>query len=111
MYWFVQWLVNAVALLLLAKMIPGVKLRDFATAIWVALVIGLLNATIGFLLRLPLNLVTLFLLTFLVRLFVTAIVIRITARLFRGFEVPTFTAAFLLSLGLALAATLATYIF
>jgi len=111
MIWLLQLLASGAALLLLSRLIPGVRVRSYGTAVLVAFVIGLLNATIGFLLRLPLNLLTLFLLTFIVRLFVSAIVIRITARLFRGFDVPTFTAAFLLALGLALTATLVAFVF
>ena len=85
MGFILQILVNAAILVLLARIMPTVKIRSYGTAIGVALVIGLLNATIGFLLRLPLNILTLGLLTFLVRLVVTAIVIRITDKFFSGF--------------------------
>jgi putative membrane protein len=71
----------------------------------VALMIGFLNATIGFLLRLPMNILTLGLLTFLVRLIVTAIVILITDKLFSGFDVHGFGSAFIIACVLALAAT------
>jgi putative membrane protein len=80
-----------------------VVIKNFRTAVGVALVIGLLNATVGFLLRLPLNLITLFLLTFIVRLIVTAIVIKIAAVFFSGFDVKTFTAALILALAMAIA--------
>ncbi|WP_432712313.1 phage holin family protein, partial [Pedobacter sp.] len=59
--------INAGILFLLAYLLPGVSIKSYGTAILVALVIGILNATVGFLLRLPLNLVTLGLLTFVVR--------------------------------------------
>ena len=84
MYWILQLLVNAGVLFLMASLIPEVKVRSYGTAVAVALVIGLLNATIGVLIRFPLNLLTLWLLTFLVRLLVTAVIIRITDRLFSG---------------------------
>ena len=90
----------------MASLIPEVKVRSYGTAVAVALVIGLLNATIGMLIRFPLNLLTLWLLSFFVRLLVTAIVIRITDRLFSGFEVRTFMAALLLAIALAVAGTL-----
>ena len=105
MYWILQLLVNAGVLFLMASLIPEVKVRSYGTAVAVALVIGLLNATIGVLIRFPLNLLTLWLLTFLVRLLVTAVIIRITDRLFSGFEVRTFMAALLLALALAVAGT------
>src|SRR5215213_5490258 len=103
-------LLNAAILLLAARVMPTVKVRNYGTAIAVALVIGILNATIGFLLRLPLNIVTLGLLSFFVRLFVTAIVIKITDKFFSGFEVRTFMAALLLSIAMAIAGTLLDYI-
>jgi putative membrane protein len=103
MSWIIQLLINAALLLLAAKILPGVKIRSYGTAIGVALVIGLLNATIGFLLRLPLNIVTLGLLSFVVRLIVTAVVIKITDKLFSGFEVASFKTALLLALIMAIA--------
>ena len=106
MYWILQLLVNAGVLFLMASLIPEVKVRSYGTAVAVALVIGLLNATIGVLIRFPLNLLTLWLLSFFVRLLVTAIVIRITDRLFSGFGVRTFMAALLLAIALAVAGTL-----
>lgn len=94
-------LLNAGVILLVAKLLPSVVISNYKTAISVAVVIGLLNATVGFLLRLPMNLVTLFLLTFLVRLFVTAIIIKIAAIFFSGFQVKTFTAALILACAMA----------
>ena len=110
MYWILQLLVNAGVLFLLAGIIPEVKVKSYGTAIVVALVIRLLNATVGFLLRLPLNILTLGLLTFVVRLFVTAIVIKLTDKFFPGFEVRTFMAAFLLAIAMALAGTVLDFI-
>jgi putative membrane protein len=101
-----QILINAAILVLLARIMPTVKIRSYGTAIGVALIIGLLNATIGFLLRLPLNILTLGLLTFLVRLFVTAVVIRITDKFFSGFEVHSFTAALIIAIVMALVGTI-----
>lgn len=61
----IELLINAGVLLLLAYLLPSVNIKNYGTAIGVALVIGILNATIGFLLRLPLNIITLGLLSFL----------------------------------------------
>ena len=104
-------LLDALVLLLAARVMTTIKISSYGTAIAVALVIGILNATIGFLLRLPLNIVTLGLLSFFVRLFVTAVVIKITDKFFKGFEVRNFTAAIILACIMALAGTLFTYIF
>jgi len=96
-------LLNAAVILLVSKLLPSVVIKNFRTALSVAILIGLLNATLGFLLRLPLNLVSLFLLTFVVRLFVTAIMIKLADFFFKGFEVKTFSAALILSFAMALA--------
>jgi len=106
-----QLLLNAGVLLLLSYVIPEVKVRSYGTAIGVALVVGILNATIGFLLRLPLNIITLGLLSFVVRLIVTALMLRLADKFFKGFEVRTFMAALLLAIGMAIAGTLLSYLF
>lgn len=110
MNWILQLLINAVVLLLASKIMPTVKIRSFGTAVGVALVIGILNATIGAILRFPLNLVTLFLLSFFVRLIVLAIVIKITDKFFSGFEVRSFSAAVILACIMAVAGSLLTYL-
>jgi putative membrane protein len=87
----------------MSRLMTSVIIKNYATALSVALVIGLLNATIGFILRLPLNLITLFLLTFITRILVTAIVIKIADFFFKGFEVKTFKAALILAFAMAIA--------
>lgn len=111
MNWILQLLINAGVLLLAAQIMPSVKIKNYGTAIAVALVIGLLNFTIGFFLRLPLNILTLGLLSFFVRLIVTAIVIKITDKFFSGFEVRSFTSAIILACIMAIAGSLVTYLF
>jgi putative membrane protein len=106
MNFILELLINAGVLFLLAALLPSVSIKSYGTAIGVALVIGILNATIGFLLRLPLNIVTLGLLSFVVRLVVSAIIIKIADKLFSGFEVKGWTAAFILAACIAIAGTL-----
>lgn len=106
----IELLLNAAVLFLMAYLMPEVKVRSYGTALAVALVVGILNATIGFLLRLPLNIVTLGLLSFVVRLIVTAVMIRLADKLFSGFEVRTFAAALLLAVVMAIAGTLFSYL-
>jgi putative membrane protein len=57
-----NWLLSAIALLLVAKIVPGFHVDGFSAALWAALIIGFINATIGFFLKLitlPLTIVTL----------------------------------------------------
>jgi putative membrane protein len=109
MSWIIELLLNAAVLLIASKLMTTVKIRSYGTAVLVALVIGILNYTIGALIRFPLNLFTLFLLSFFVRLFVLAIVIKITDALFSGFEVASFTTAILLACIMAVAGSLLSY--
>jgi putative membrane protein len=102
----VNLLVSAGVLLLLAYIIPQIRVKNFGTALWVAFLIGIFNATIGLLIRLPLNLVTLFLLEFLVRLIVTAIIIKLVDKLVGNFEVKGFWPAVVIAIVIAIATTL-----
>jgi putative membrane protein len=57
-----NWLLSAISLLIVSKVVPGFYVRGFAAALIAALVIGLVNATLGFFLKiitLPLTLLTL----------------------------------------------------
>ena len=102
MNFIIELLVNAVILLVLAYMMRSVAIKSFGTAILVALVVGILNATVGILLRLPLNIVTLGLLSFVIRLLVTAIMIKIADKLFSGFIVKGFLPAVIIAVVIAI---------
>ena len=110
MTFILELLINAGVLFLLAALLPSIHIKNYGTAIGVALVIGILNATIGFLLRLPLNIITLGLLSFVVRLIVSAVMIKLADKFFRGFEVKGWGAAFLLAICMAIAGTILTNI-
>jgi len=97
----IHWLLSALSLLLVAHLVPGFQVRGFGTALIAALVIGLVNATLGFILKiltLPLTIVTfgLFLLV------INAIMLKLAAALVPGFEVygflPALIGAIILSL-------------
>ena len=63
------WLINAVALLALPWLLPSIQVASFATALWVALVLGLVNSLIRpvlLLLTLPVTLLTLGLFIFVI---------------------------------------------
>lgn len=106
MNFIINLLVSAGVLFLLAYIMPQVHIKSFLTALWVAFLIGLLNATVGLLLSFPLNLVTFFLLSFVVRLVVTAIIIKLVDKLVRNFEVKGFWPALVIAIALAIAGTL-----
>jgi len=63
------WLINAVALIAVAYLLPGIAVSDFVTALVAALVLGLVNAIIRpvlVLLTLPATLLTLGLFIFVI---------------------------------------------
>jgi putative membrane protein len=90
----VNWVVSAIALLIVAHVVPGFYVASFGAALMAALVIGLINATVGFFLKvvtLPLTVLTLgfFLLV------VNALMLMLASSLLRGFQVRGFLAAFI----------------
>jgi putative membrane protein len=110
MNFILELLFNALVLLLLSRYMESVHVRSYGTAVGVALVVAILNATVGALLRFPLNLVTFFLLSFLVRLLVTAVMIKIADAFFSGFRVDGFRTALIIAVVLAIAGALFSYI-
>ncbi|HYE24098.1 MAG TPA: phage holin family protein [Clostridia bacterium] len=97
----IQWVLSAVLLLVVAHLVPGFHVTGFGAALIAALVIGLVNGTLGFLLKVltfPLTLLTfgLFLLV------VNALMLMLASKLVRGFDVAGFFPAFLGAVLLAL---------
>jgi putative membrane protein len=88
-----QWLLYAVALLVVSKIVPGFHVRGLWPAMIAALVIGFLNATLGFILKIitfPLSILTLgiFLLV------INGLMILLASSIVRGFDVRGFFPAF-----------------
>ncbi len=96
----VYWVLSALVLLLVAYLVPGFRISGLGSALIAVIIIGLLNATIGLLLKIvtfPLTLLTLGL--FL--LVINAIVLKIVAALMPGFSIQGFLPAFLAAILLA----------
>jgi putative membrane protein len=88
-----QWLLSAIALLVVSSIVPGFTVQGLWPALVASLVIGLLNATVGFLLKIvtfPLSILTLGL--FL--LVINGLMILLASNIVRGFHVRGFFAAF-----------------
>ncbi len=97
---FLHWILNAVALLIVAHFVNGFTISGFVSALIAVVVIGLFNATLGLLLKiitLPLGILT-FGLFFLV---INAVILWFSSKFVPGFSVTTFKAAFLGALALA----------
>jgi putative membrane protein len=97
----VQWLLSACALLVVSQIVPGFVVRGLWPALIASLVIGLLNATVGVLLKIvtfPISILTfgLFL------LIINGLMIMVASSIVRGFHVRGFVAAFCGAVVLAL---------
>lgn len=82
-------LVSSIAVLIAARLLPGVTVDSFATAVVVAVVLGFVNAFLSpvlLRLRLSVNIPLLAALTFAV----TGSLVLLTARLIPGFRVSSF---------------------
>ena len=90
----VRWLINALSLLIVAYFVPGFILHGFMAALIAAVVFGLVNATLGLVLKVitfPSTIVTfgLFLIV------INAIMLKMAAAVTPGFAVDTWKAAFI----------------
>ena len=97
----IKLLLNAVAVIVLAKLLPGVGLDSYTTAIIVAVVIAVLNALVKPILvifTLPITIFTLGL--FL--LVINAMIILLADKLIGGFTVASFWTAILFSILLSI---------
>ena len=88
-----QWFLYALALLIVSKIVPGFHVAGFVPALIASLVIGLLNATVGLVLKIitfPISIVTfgIFLLV------INGLMILVASNLVRGFVVRGFAPAF-----------------
>ena len=90
----IKWILSALAVWIVAQVVPGIHVSGPMAALVAALVIGLVNATIGLLVKVitfPLTILTLGLFWFVVN----AVMLELASMLVRGFEVHGFVAAFL----------------
>ncbi len=89
-----NWVLSAVAVWIVAQLVPGIHVSGAAAALIAALVIGFINATIGALLKIitfPLTLLTLGVFWFVIN----ALMLKLASALVPGFQVQGFLAAFI----------------
>jgi putative membrane protein len=85
-YWIVHWLLSGVALLIVAKILPGIEVEGFGAALIAALVIGLVSATVGLVLKiilLPFILLSLGVIYFLIN----GLMLKLASEFVPGFRV------------------------
>src|SRR5438477_12001387 len=89
----INWLLSAVSLMVVAQVVRGFDVTSFGTALIAAVVIGLVNATVGLFLKIvtfPLTLVTLGIFWFVIN----ALMLKLAAALVSGFTIQGFLPAF-----------------
>jgi putative membrane protein len=87
-----HWVLSAVAVWIIAHIVPGISVSGPAAALIAALVIGLINATLGLVLKIltfPLTLLTLGLFWFVIN----ALMLELAAAFVQGFQVRGFVPA------------------
>ena len=96
-----HWILSALCLLLVARFVPGFFVKGFGTALIAAVVIGLVNGTVGALLKIvtfPLTILTFGIFWLLIN----ALMLKFAAVFVPGFEVrglwPAFWGGIILSL-------------
>jgi putative membrane protein len=89
-----HWVLSALAVWIVANVVPGIHVSGPVAALIAAAAIGLANATIGFILKIltfPLTVLTLGLFWFVIN----ALMLELAAAFVRGFYVRDFTSAFI----------------
>jgi putative membrane protein len=106
----IHWFISALALWIVAHVVPGISVSGPAAALIAALVIGLVNATLGLLLKVltfPLTILTLGLFWFVIN----ALMLELASGFVKGFEVHGFIPALIGALLLGLVNSILQAIF
>lgn len=96
-----NWLLSALALWIVSRVVPGVHVSGATAALIAAVAIGFINATLGLLLKIvtfPLTLLTLGIFWFVIN----ALMLEVASALVPGFQVRGFAAAFIGAIVLSL---------
>ncbi|KKS54142.1 MAG: hypothetical protein UV20_C0040G0013 [Candidatus Magasanikbacteria bacterium GW2011_GWA2_42_32] len=99
--WLLKWLISSLAIMLIGWLIPGVGIASWWTALWLVVLLGLINITLKpllIVLTLPINLLTLGLFTFVIN----AVLIMFASSIVKGFSISGFLTALVFSLILSL---------
>ena len=92
-YFLVRWLVNALAIFIVANIVKGIEISSMPLALVIALVLGVINAFLRpliILITLPINILTLGLLT----LFINGALFYLVSKIVKGFVITGFWPAF-----------------
>ncbi|MGD9576641.1 MAG: phage holin family protein [Syntrophorhabdus sp.] len=97
----IKWLIMTASVMIAAYVIPGITVRSFFSALWVALFLGIVNMLLRpflLLITLPINILTLGLFTFVIN----GVIILLASSIVKGFQVSGFWIAVLFSIMLSI---------
>ena len=92
-YFLARWLINSLAIFIVAHIVKGIEISNTAIVLVIALVIGIINAflrPIIILITLPINILTLGMLTF----FINGALFYLVSKIVKGFVITGFWPAF-----------------
>jgi len=84
--WIIHWILSSVALLIVANVLPGIQVESFGSAMIAALVIGIVSATVGLILKIVL-LPFIFLTLGLVYFLINGLMLKLASEMVPGFRV------------------------
>ncbi|HPH41112.1 MAG TPA: phage holin family protein [Syntrophorhabdaceae bacterium] len=96
----IKWFIMTLSVMVASYIIPGVSVKGFFTAMWVALFIGIVNVLVKpflIFITLPINILTLGLFTFVIN----ALLIMLASSVIKGFDVKGFWIAMIFSVVLS----------
>jgi len=105
-----HWAISATSIAIVAYLFPGIELRGVGSALLAPIIIGLINATIGFILKiitLPISILS-FGLFFLI---INALMLQLAAAIIPGFYVAGFWSAFFGAIVLSIVSTMLRSLF
>ena len=116
MHFLITLLVNAVLVLLAAYITPGIQIKCFGTALWIAFLVAILDPTLGWILTGLLHVATfglfwLFGLGFILRFIAYIFVLRIIEALVSGFRTRGFWNVMAFAIVLAVLGTIVHQLF
>jgi putative membrane protein len=109
----ISWLILSFAVWLTAEILPGVHVKSFGSAVLVAAIFGVLNTLLGWLLFTFFTVVTLglaWLLAFITRWIINAIILKLTDALTDHLKVDSFKDALIAALMMSLIGTVGEWI-
>ncbi|MGA3106174.1 MAG: phage holin family protein [Terriglobales bacterium] len=106
----IHWILSAIAVWIVAHIVPGIYVTGPIAALIAAAIIGLINATLGLVLKIltfPLTILTLGLFWFVIN----AVMLELAAMFVQGFYVRNFIAALIGAVMLSLVSSVLQWIF